>query len=176
MNPEQVIDEQALLVVDEEGDVVGTSQEIADRDLAPPRYRVHGVSRPGGHGHIRCNTTDLKVDTGSISDGSRPGLAELLCASLAACLLKNIERYSELLPFEYQVAAIEVEADRQNAPPRMIRLQYRIEIVTDERQPRVDLLHRNIRKFGTITNTLAAACDLTGEMVARRPPEQTGKR
>lgn len=47
-------------------------------------------------------------------------------------------------------------------------MRYRIEIATDEPGHRVDLLHRNIRKFGTITNTLAAACELTGEMVPRR--------
>lgn len=131
-------------------------------------YRVHGVSRPGGHGRIRCNATDVKADTGSFSDGIRPGPAELLCASLAACLLKNIERYSEILPFEYQTAGVEVEAERQDAPPRMTGMRYRIEIVTDEPQHRVDLLHRNIRKYGTITNTLDAACVLTGEMIARR--------
>lgn len=134
------------------------------------RYLVRGVSRPGGHGRIRCNTTDIKADTGSISDGYRPGPAELLCASLAACLLKNIERYSELLPFAYEVASAVVEAERQDVPPRMIRMSYRIEIVTDEPEARVELLHRNIRKYGTITNTLAAACDLTGEM-ARIPPD-----
>jgi uncharacterized OsmC-like protein len=129
---------------------------------------VEGVGRPGGHGRIRCNAADVKVDTGSISDGYRAGPAELLCASLAACLLKNIERYSELLPFDYQVAAVEVEAEREDNPPKMIRMRYRIEIATDEPWHRVDLLHRNIRKFGTITNTLAAACELTGEMVAHR--------
>jgi len=32
---------------------------------------------------------------------------------------------------------------------------------------RIDLLHKNIRKYGTITNTLAAACELTGELTAR---------
>lgn len=134
-------------------------------------YRVHGVSHPGGHGRIRCNTTDVKVDTGSFSDGIRPGPAELLCASLAACLLKNIERYSEMLPFQYETAVVEVEAERQDAPPRMTRMRYRIEIVTEEPKHRVDLLHRNIRKYGTITNTLAAVCELTGEMVARRSHE-----
>jgi hypothetical protein len=35
------------------------------------------------------------------------------------------------------------------------------------RKARVDLLHRNIRKYGTITNTLASACVLTGEILAR---------
>lgn len=129
-------------------------------------YQVRGVGRPGGHGRIRCNTTDIKADTGAISDGYRPGPAELLCASLAACLLKNIERYSELLPFTYEVASIEVEAERQDVPAKIIRMTYRIEIITDEPRSRVELLHRNIRKFGTITNTLADACDLDGEMVA----------
>ena len=101
-----------------------------------------------------------------------PGPAELLCASLAACLLKNIERYSELLPFTYEVASIEVKAERQDVPAKMIRMTYRIEIVTDEDEARVDLLHHNIRKFGTITNTLADACDLDGDLVAH----PTGRR
>jgi uncharacterized OsmC-like protein len=92
----------------------------------------------------------------------------LLCASLAACLLKNIERYSEMLPFQYETAAVEVEAVRQDNPPRLTRMRYRIEILTDEPEQRVALLHRNIRKYGTITNTLAAACDLTGEVFSRR--------
>jgi uncharacterized OsmC-like protein len=131
-------------------------------------YRVQGVSRPGGHGKIRCNATDIKADTGSISDGFRPGPAELLCASLAACLLKNIERYSEMLPLDYDVATVEVEAERQDTPPKMTRMRYRIEVATDEPEHRIGLLHRNIRKFGTITNTLAAACELTGEVIAHR--------
>ncbi|HEU4319585.1 MAG TPA: OsmC family protein [Acidimicrobiia bacterium] len=131
-------------------------------------YRVHGVSRPGGHGKIRCNTTDIKADTGATSDGFRPGPAELLCASLAACLLKNIERFSEMLPFQYDLATVEVEAERMAAPPRMTVMRYQIEIVTNEPDRRVELLHRNIRQYGTITNTLAAACDLTGEVIAHR--------
>lgn len=40
------------------------------------------------------SATDVKADTNLIPDGYRPGQAELLCASLAACLPKNIERYS----------------------------------------------------------------------------------
>ncbi|MEX2279141.1 MAG: OsmC family protein [Acidimicrobiia bacterium] len=132
-------------------------------------YQVHGVGRPGGHARLECNATELRPDTGSVSDGYRAGPAELLCAALASCLLKNIERFSETLPFAYEVASIEVSAERQDVPPMMTRMTYRIEIATEEPDRRVDLLHRNIRKFGTITNTLAAACDLSGEMVARRP-------
>jgi hypothetical protein len=45
-------------------------------------------------------------------------------------------------------------------------MHYRLRVVTDEPPARVELLHKNIRKFGTITNTLAAACELTGEIEA----------
>ncbi|MEX0796932.1 MAG: OsmC family protein [Acidimicrobiia bacterium] len=131
-------------------------------------YQVHGVGRPGGHGSIRCNTTTVKADTGSVSDGFRPGPAELLCASLAACLLKNIERFSEMLPFDYEVASVTVEAERQDSPPKIVGMTYHIEVATNEPDHRVELLHRNIIKFGTITNTLAAVCDVTGDLIAHR--------
>jgi uncharacterized OsmC-like protein len=136
------------------------------------KYRVHGVSGPGGHGKIRANTTDIKADTGAISDGFRPGPAELLCAALAACLLKNVERYSEILPFRYEQASVVVEAERRDTPPAMTSMHYTLELVTDEPPHRVELLHRNVRRFGTITNTLAAALELTGEVVARHHHEQ----
>ncbi len=87
-----------------------------------------------GHGRIRCNASDVKVDTASIPQGYRPGPAELLCASLAACLLKNLERYSEMLPFDYQLAVIEFEVERKDNPPRMTRMRSRIEIATNEHQ------------------------------------------
>jgi uncharacterized OsmC-like protein len=144
-----------------------------DAQNSTKTYQVNGVSRPGGHGSIRCNTTTVKADTGSVSDGFRPGPAELLCASLAACLLKNIERFSELLPFDYDVASVTVEAERQDTPPRMVSMAYHIEVATDEPVHRVELLHRNIIKFGTITNTLATACDLTGDLVARPTAESS---
>ncbi len=71
-----------------------------------------------------------------------------------------------MLPFRYESASIEVTADREDPPLRIVRTHYRLRIVTDEPAARIELLHKNIRKFGTITNTLAAACELTGEIEA----------
>jgi len=50
-----------------------------------------------------------------------------------------------------------------------VRARYTLRVETDEPDARVELLHRNIRKFGTITNTIAAAADLQGEIIALRP-------
>jgi len=135
-------------------------------------YHARGVSRPGGHSHIRCNTTDIRADTGSVSDGFRAGPAELLCAALAACLLKNVERFSEMLPFRYDLASVVVDAERRDDPPAMTKMHYRLELVTDEPSQRVELLRGNVCKFGTITNTLAAAVELTGEVVTRKTHEE----
>lgn len=150
--------------------VSDVATETVEAGPGPSIYRVQAISRPGGQSRIRCNETYVKADTGSYPDGTRPGPAELLCASLAVCLLKNVERFSELLTVEYELARVEVEAERRDVPPTMTRMHYRLEIVSNEPTRRIELLHRNVRKFGTITNTLAAAVDLTGEVTVRPHP------
>ena len=56
---------------------------------------------------------------------------------------------------------------------RIVRLRYTLTITTDEPADHCELLHRNIRKFGTIFNTVAAACDVSGELVAERAAGST---
>jgi transposase len=68
---------------------------------------------------------------------------------------------------DHQEASIKVVAELQEAPPKMIRIAYFLQLVTDEPQHRVDLLHR-IRQHGTIYNTLAATCDVSGVVVVQR--------
>jgi hypothetical protein len=48
----------------------------------------------------------------------------------------------------------------------MIAVRYVLRVVADEPPPRVELLHTNIRRHGTVFNTLAAVCDVTGDIVA----------
>ena len=43
-------------------------------------------------------------------------------------------------------------------------------MTTDEDERRVgSFFHRNLRKHGTVFNTLAAACEIEGELIAERP-------
>ncbi|MHA6522895.1 hypothetical protein [Tessaracoccus sp. G1721] len=87
--------------------------------------------------------------------------------------MKNIERSSQLLGFAYSTADVTVTARRHDAPPLFVAIAYRVVIVTDEPKRRVDLLHRNLRRYGTVYNTLAAVCDIDGEVVARAQPSDT---
>jgi uncharacterized OsmC-like protein len=133
------------------------------------RYEVSGENVPGGSGWISARTSTIAFDGSRQTGVVLPGPADLLAAALAACILKNVERFSGILPFRYARASVDVAIDREEPPPRIVRARYTLRIVTDEPSHRVDLLHRNIRQFGTISNTLAAACDLQGEIVALPP-------
>ncbi len=132
------------------------------------RYEVHGENAAGGRAHVVARTSTIAFDGSAATGDQLPGPADLLAAALAACMLKNVERFSHMLSFHYRLATADVAVEREEPPPRIVRARYTLRIETDEPDRRVDLLHRNIRMFGTITNTLALACDLQGEIVAVR--------
>jgi uncharacterized OsmC-like protein len=129
-------------------------------------YQVKGTSRPGGEAQIDVFGSVLRVDAGAERDLIHPGPAELLCGALAACLLKNVERFSQMLPFRYEGARVQVTAERQERPPRFTRFTYHLEVVTDEPPRRVQLLHHNVRTYGTVSGTLGEVAEVVGELVA----------
>jgi uncharacterized OsmC-like protein len=148
------------------GVTVGASSDPAGSATS---YTVEAENAHGGAATIAARASTIAFD-GSASTGELlPGPADLLAAALAACILKNVERFSTILPFRYQRARIQVEIERQEPPPRIARATYALRIVTDEPEHRLELLHRNILRFGTITNTLAAACELEGTILAEPP-------
>jgi len=136
---------------------------------APTSYRIEArIVRPG----ISAATSKkelIEFDTSAGQGDALPGPADLLTMAFAACVLKNVERFSQILPFRYEGASIEVVAERQDAPPKMTRLTYSLHLATDEPEQRVELLHLNIRRHGTIFNTLAATCDVSGDVSVDRP-------
>jgi uncharacterized OsmC-like protein len=102
----------------------------------------------------------LDTDMAGRADAFNP--AEMLLASLAACILKGTERVIPMLNFELRGIEVSLHGVRQDSPPKMVRIDYEIVVDTDETDARLALLHRNLQKFGTIMNTLADATDLVG--------------
>jgi uncharacterized OsmC-like protein len=133
-------------------------------------YEASGSVRAGGEGHLDAHGLVAPFDATAGRLDVLPGPADLLCAALSACILKNVERLSHLLPFCYESASVHVTAEREEPPPRIVRMHYILHVVTNEPPARVELLHRNIRRFGTITNTLGAACELSGDIEAVAMP------
>lgn len=132
-------------------------------------YHVDARTVAPGVSTTTIKETEVVFDTSDGQSAELPGPADLLTLAFAACVLKNVERFSHLLPFRYQGARIEVTSERQASPPRMTSISYTLYLQTDEPAQRVDLLHRNIKKFGTIYNTLAASCVVEGEIIVEPP-------
>lgn len=119
--------------------------------------------RLDGHGsEVSAKEARLVVDTDPAGRTDALNPAELLLGSLAACILKGAERVRPALKFGLRGLEVTLRATRQDSPPRIIAIDYEITVDTDEPDHRVELLHTNIRKYGTISNTLALAVPLSG--------------
>lgn len=105
------------------------------------------------------------TDLAGRSDAFNP--VELLLGALSACLIKGAERVLPALGFDLRGIEVSLHAVRQDSPPKLLSIDYLITVDTDEPDHRIDLLHTNIRKYGTISNTLALAVPLTGRIIRK---------
>jgi uncharacterized OsmC-like protein len=123
------------------------------------------ATRIDGHGtRMACKGAELVADTDPAGRVDAFNPAELLLASVAACMMKGIERVTPMLNFSLRGVTIQLTGERQDAPPRMTRIDYEILVDTDETDRRLELLHQNVRKYGTISNTIALAVPLKGTL------------
>jgi len=121
---------------------------------------AHRVDSHGGEARAKDAVLILDTDLAGRPDAFNP--AELFLASIAACMLKGIERVRPLLGFQLEGVSVSLQGARQDAPPKILSVTYDLVVDTDEPDARLDLLHKNVRKYGTISNTVAAALDLQG--------------
>ncbi|MDO9296943.1 OsmC family protein [Bradyrhizobium sp.] len=130
-------------------------------------YRV-GARRIDSHGSVasaREAEIILDTDIGGRPDAFNP--AELFLAAIAACMIKGIERVTPMIKFDLRGVEVKLHGIRQDSPPKMVSVDYELIVDTDETDQRLELLHTNVRKYGTISNTVAAATKLEG-VIRRR--------
>ncbi|MBD3775417.1 MAG: OsmC family protein [Rhodobacteraceae bacterium] len=131
-------------------------------------YRVQ-AKRIDAHGSLAvAKEAEVTLDTDLAGRPDAMNPVELLLSALAACMLKGIERTTPMLKFQIEGAEVRLEAMRQDAPPKLTLIRYEIIVDSAETEQRLDLLHRNILKYGTISNTLATAVELSGTL-KRKP-------
>lgn len=126
--------------------------------------------RVDSHGsQASCKDAELVLDTDLAGRRDALNPAELLLAALAACMLKGIERVTPILNFSLRGVRVVIKGVRQDVPPRMESIDYQIIVDTDEPDRRLDLLHDNVRKYGTVFNTVAPGTALSGELRRKAP-------
>jgi uncharacterized OsmC-like protein len=128
-------------------------------------YRVH-ARRIDAHGSLAtAKEAEVPLDTDLAGRRDAMNPVELLLSALAACMLNGIERVTPMLNFQTDGAEVRLEAVRQDAPPKLTLIRYEIVVDSAETDQRLDLLHRNILKYGTISKTLSSAVPLEGGLI-----------
>lgn len=122
--------------------------------------QAHRIDEHGSLAKTKDAAISLDTALSGRQDAFNP--AELFLAAIAACMIKGIERVTPMLHFQLRGVDIALHAVRQDSPPKIISVDYEIAVDTDEDDRRLELLHTNVRKFGTISNTVASATKLSG--------------
>ena len=127
-------------------------------------YRVaaHRLDAQRSEATTKQATLTLDTDIQGRPDAFNP--AELLLAAIAACMIKGIERVATMINLQFDGVEVKLHGIRQDAPPMMTEINYEIIVQTTEDDRRLALLHTNVRKYGTISNTVAKATRLEGKI------------
>lgn len=126
------------------------------------QFRVSARRQDARGSLARCKSAAIALDTSLSGRADAFNPAELLLAALGACMIKGIERVAPMLRFRFQGVEIFLNGLRQDVPPKMESIEYEIVLDTDESDQRLALLHENVRKYGTVFNTVSPGTALTG--------------
>ncbi|MCF8244985.1 MAG: OsmC family protein [Saprospiraceae bacterium] len=130
-------------------------------------YSISATSIAGNDASLVIKQSEIAFGTTDASAEKLPNPAELFLGSFAACILKNVERFSGLLHFEYDRASIKVSAARLENPLGMDDIRYELTIFSGDEKLRIRLLKKNIEKYGTIFNTVKRACSVSGSIIKK---------
>ncbi|MFC7433713.1 OsmC family protein [Hydrogenophaga bisanensis] len=141
--------------------------------VSPTKMQFHVVSRRESAqlSRARCKNAQIDLDTDLAGNPDAFNPAEVLLAALSACMIKGIERVIPILKFQLRGVEVRVHGVRQDVPPRMESIDYEIVVDTDEDDRRLALLHDNVKKFGTVFNTVAPGTELSGILRRRTDAE-----
>lgn len=126
------------------------------------KYCIKASSSSKNKASINIKETEFDFGITPESADILANPAELFLSSFSACILKNVERFSTLMNFEYSKAEIIVNAIRLEKPPRIDKINYELVIYSKDSTLNISLLKKNIEKFGTIFNTVQSSCSIIG--------------
>lgn len=127
-------------------------------------YSIKANSTSNNDAQIEIKETTIVFGTTPSAQNTLANPAELFLSAFAACILKNVERFSRIMKFSYDQAEIVVSAIRLEKPPRIDKVEYVLKIYSQDNKLNPALLKRNIEKFGTIYNTVSSSSNIVGKL------------
>lgn len=127
-------------------------------------YKVQARSVSGQSAILEAKESEVSFGIISAPNDELFNPAELFLGSLAACILKSVERFSKFMKFQYETAEIIVTATRIDKPASLEKIHYNLLLSTNDNDINIPLLKKNIEKFGTIFNTVNATNKIVGNL------------
>lgn len=128
-------------------------------------YHINASSISNQDAIVQIKQSNIDFGTTSNTAKTLPNPAELYLGSFAACMLKNVERFSVMMKFTYSKATLEVSATRLENPPRLDTIIYNLTIYSNDKKLNTALLKKNIEKFGSIFNTVKLSATISGTII-----------
>lgn len=125
-------------------------------------YQIKASSLSDKAAAVHIKKANIDFGTTPKTEKTMPNPAELFLGSFAACMLKNVARFSKMMKFSYSKTTLEINAARLENPPRMEDINYKLIIYSNDKKLNTKLLKKNIEKFGTIYNTIKLSCTISG--------------
>ena len=89
-------------------------------------YQIKASSVSTKDAILQIKQNEIAFGTTSNSAEILPNPAELFLGAFAACMLKNVERFSAMLNFTYAKAVVNVSAIRTEKPVKMDNINYKL--------------------------------------------------
>ncbi|MGJ8745482.1 OsmC family protein [Polaribacter sp.] len=115
------------------------------------KYHIKASSLSNKDAVIHIKESNIHFGTTAQTAETLPNPAELFLSSFAACMLKNVERFSKMMKFSYSKTTLEVNATRLENPPRMDNIVYNLTIYSNDKKLNTDLLKKILKSLVLFT-------------------------
>lgn len=121
-------------------------------------YRVHVEQKDAYHARATVREFELRLGARRADPTAGFNPVETLLAALGDCLLTALDFVAELSKIPITGAWIELEATRQDKPPKLNQIRYTLHLSSEAPKERVErlvgLAERNSTVFQTLSQTL----------------------
>jgi uncharacterized OsmC-like protein len=137
---------------------------MTDKRRSSQTYRVIVSRQDESHGTAisREHNLTLNIKRGGTEAGFNA--AETLLAAVGTCILTNVNTYIEKMRLIVHNVRIELDGVRQDDPPMLTEIHYRLVFDSPEPLEKLQALHDISVRYGTVTNTLMHGIQPQGEV------------
>ena len=138
---------------------------MIEKQKSPQTYSVSVSRHDESHATAvsREHSLTLNIKRGGGEAGFNA--AETLLAALGTCVLTNVNTYTQKMRLNVNNVRIELDGVRQDDPPMLTQIHYRLVFDSPESIEKLQALHDISVRYGTVTNTLTHGIQLQGEVV-----------